>query len=771
MLFLRRRYLLAALLVALMMATSSAAALFISVGNDTAVNVTWGDPSAWTGATMTLPCVADDVVVSNGVDVAIAGRARAHSITLQPLSRLTLMPGATLELPSPTMPQPFWCSVATPYPVTPPVAVNATASVLTLSATLNVAMTPTALRTSLAEHFRDDNGLPLTFALVWTSSSAAAVDADAATWLLYNDANGLATGTPLSGSLALTQSTYLAIGSNGVNQTTASAAFVSVVVNVNKRPPYLRTPLSSQSVWNLPVNTIIANSDQALYNMTGLVVDPDDFPLTFWFENFPSTTTPTFDVDANVLVPYGKPTVVGSYNVTLFAQNNVTQLAPPFNFTVVVYATCSSGNYAPPLCDDCKAAFYGSSCQYSSGACAQHGTVVVTGPRLSAFCNCSSGYSGSECTTPVSNDNFSSAALSSNAIAAIAASAAGVVLIVVLVAVVLIVRARRKNELERNYRDGKVKEADAEILYASLTKWRPLGEGEFGSVQQAWWDVHSIYVAVKEVKAERATAQQMRSLVEEGIQMKSLGSAAYVNIVQYYGLCVDNKPNMYLVLEYCDGGSLLECLLHPRDDWHLTFARRREILLNVAAGMEVIGRHGMVHRDLAARNVFLYKRDNEIRGKVGDLGMARATSFKSAASDDKVPVRWCAPEVLSALEYSPASDVWSFGVLYWETFSSGQTPYPDCRTNQQAYARIVAGALMPRPSECPRPDYGIMQRCWHRSPTARPSFTELKGLMMTVSAERKGSSDDAPPPYGGGSSPTENQTTGKSYSQIPLTTL
>ena len=42
----------------------------------------------------------------------------------------------------------------------------------------------------------------------------------------------------------------------------------------------------------------------------------------------------------------------------------------------------------------------------------------------------------------------------------------------------------------------------------------------------------------------------------------------------------------------------------------------------------------------------------------------------------EIPVKWTAPEALNYTKYTSASDVWSFGVLLWETYSLGNTPYP-----------------------------------------------------------------------------------------------
>jgi len=72
-----------------------------------------------------------------------------------------------------------------------------------------------------------------------------------------------------------------------------------------------------------------------------------------------------------------------------------------------------------------------------------------------------------------------------------------------------------------------------------------------------------------------------------------------------------------------------------------------------------------------------------------DFGLSRQVESNYYSSSDKnIPVKWCAPEVLNYGHYSSKSDVWAFGVLLWELFSYGKTPYPYW-TNAETVEKIL----------------------------------------------------------------------------------
>lgn len=131
-----------------------------------------------------------------------------------------------------------------------------------------------------------------------------------------------------------------------------------------------------------------------------------------------------------------------------------------------------------------------------------------------------------------------------------------------------------------------------------------------------------------------------------------------------------------------------------------------------------------MHGDLACRNILLAA-DNVV--KICDFGLAKDI-YKSdnyrKKTDGPLPVKWMAIESIRDRIFSTQSDAWSFGIVLWEMFSLGRTPYPGIDTNQ-LYVKLLDGYRMEKPEYCPGVIYKVMMDCWKDEPTQRPSFTEM----------------------------------------------
>ncbi|XP_060530619.1 vascular endothelial growth factor receptor 1 isoform X2 [Cylas formicarius] len=145
----------------------------------------------------------------------------------------------------------------------------------------------------------------------------------------------------------------------------------------------------------------------------------------------------------------------------------------------------------------------------------------------------------------------------------------------------------------------------------------------------------------------------------------------------------------------------------------------------VARGMEYLASRRVLHGDLAARNILLTD-DNVV--KICDFGLAKTmyndNNYKKKGNGP-VPVKWMAVESITDRVFSTQSDIWSFGIVLWELFSLGKTPYPGMEANERLYNRLVEGYRMESPEYAPKEVYEMMLDCWQSKPLARPSFTKL----------------------------------------------
>ncbi|XP_035682316.1 tyrosine-protein kinase Tec-like [Branchiostoma floridae] len=255
-----------------------------------------------------------------------------------------------------------------------------------------------------------------------------------------------------------------------------------------------------------------------------------------------------------------------------------------------------------------------------------------------------------------------------------------------------------------------------EISSTELTLMKPLGSGQFGVVRLGKFQGRMLVA----VKTMREGSMCEDDFIQEA---KTMTKLQHPNLVQLYGVCFKERP-IQIVTEYMCNGNLSSYLRTKGRELAEDRSPLIDMCHQVCCGMEYLERNKFIHRDLAARNC-LVGEHNIV--KVSDFGLSRYVldDEYTSSTGSKFPIKWASPEVLEFSRFSSKSDIWAFGILMWEVFTLGKTPYPNLNTTD-VVRQVTHGKHLDRPQRCPHAVYRIMKQTWEKDPMRRPSFKELQ---------------------------------------------
>lgn len=237
-----------------------------------------------------------------------------------------------------------------------------------------------------------------------------------------------------------------------------------------------------------------------------------------------------------------------------------------------------------------------------------------------------------------------------------------------------------------------------ELFPADLEMFDVLGSGKFGDVFEG--TLQGEPVAIKTLKVETATPLAKQEFLQEANLMKNF---QHNNVIRLLGVVFQQSPP-YIVLELMGFVAISlpvrqsltalcrTCLVDMLREETLLQKEVLDRAMQVAAGMEYVHHHDILHCDLAARNVLVSPSGIL---KICDFGLARYDSSPECDLTDqpvascrcrlhisqyliiqvKFPIRWTAPEVFTTRFLTKYSDVWAYGILFFEILTEGNTPY------------------------------------------------------------------------------------------------
>ena len=297
------------------------------------------------------------------------------------------------------------------------------------------------------------------------------------------------------------------------------------------------------------------------------------------------------------------------------------------------------------------------------------------------------------------------------------------------------------------------KEATEDLLGTKIGSIRlveRLGEGGMGTVFLGHDETLKRRVAVKCIRAEHALSEDM--------QARFLREARILSRLQHPNICqihdyVEGEDTHFLVLEFIEGRTLEKAMAEGLDE-----DQKMAIGLQVADVLGISHSEGVIHRDLKPANIMLTP-DGTV--KILDFGIARSVGEEELhrmIGEVEVSVRqdpqslfdredlavlrtltgsvvgtpqYMSPEQAKGESSTPASDMFSFGLILQELFT-GRPPYPGNLTPPQLLLAVLHGDT--EPVEGLEPDLTrLIERLESPAPGARPSALDTSERLRAIS--------------------------------------
>ena len=194
-----------------------------------------------------------------------------------------------------------------------------------------------------------------------------------------------------------------------------------------------------------------------------------------------------------------------------------------------------------------------------------------------------------------------------------------------------------------------------------------IGKGSFSKVYRGQSVLSNDTLAIKKITRSRLTSNKLVEYIEKEINI--IKCLHHKNIVEYKDLILDEK-NIFIVTEYCNGGTLKEIIDETTIEW-------KSCMIQIKDAIEYLHKNNIFHRDIKPQNIFVTYNDsdilhrNNILLKLGDFGFAKNVNYSDDENVDMgntlcgTPM-YMAPEMMCEKKPHVLSDMWSLGVIFFQ---------------------------------------------------------------------------------------------------------
>jgi tetratricopeptide (TPR) repeat protein len=282
--------------------------------------------------------------------------------------------------------------------------------------------------------------------------------------------------------------------------------------------------------------------------------------------------------------------------------------------------------------------------------------------------------------------------------------------------------------------------AEGELVANRYRIVRLLGRGGMGEVYEARDELLNEAIALKTLRADLAEDEAFVSRFQKEIRLAR--KVTHVNVCRLFEAGIhraakgEERSLLFFTMELLHGETLAERM---RRSGPMPKAAAFPLIVQIANGLQAAHDKGVVHADLKPGNVILVPETAGERAVITDFGLARidprlvpldqATTFTTVGTIAGT-LGYMSPEQLTGGTLTPASDLYSFGIILFE-MATGALPFDARNAGAAAMDRGADKHISARasaPGIDPRWDQAI-SRSLHKEPSRRiGSARELAAL-------------------------------------------
>ncbi|HEX4228801.1 MAG TPA: protein kinase [Bryobacteraceae bacterium] len=252
----------------------------------------------------------------------------------------------------------------------------------------------------------------------------------------------------------------------------------------------------------------------------------------------------------------------------------------------------------------------------------------------------------------------------------------------------------------------------------------PIGQGGMGVVYRAYDVITKRNVALKTMRGVVETGA-IELFEREWTVLARLSHPNIVDILDTGEFAEDGQRRPYFVMPLLPGATLDSLI--KSSSHRLTVERTVEIMTQACRGLQAAHDQGLVHRDLKPSNIFVMDDDTV---KIIDFGVVHLADTRSVTGI-KGTLQYMAPEQLEMKPASPLSDIFSLGVVCYETLT-GRKPFS--RKTEGEVADAIRTYIPPPASDINAAVNQLLSRTIHKAMAKQPwhRFSNARELADTL---------------------------------------